>query len=137
MKKTCHSGILGESVAFLGGSTSRAIKTSAAGSSSCTAARVVGLAFMIILRCFWPVTVSTALAYDWCGSHEGPIDGLPSKVIDIPIEGPVKALRWLQRHKSVRNKPVAIHGVGAELAMIIATLPRDRMVPRLAAVSYR
>ena len=79
----------------------------------------------------------TALAYDWCGSHERPIDGLPSKVVDIPIEGPVKALRWLQRHKSVRNKPVAIYGVsrGAELAMIIATLPRDRMVPRLAAVS--
>ena len=79
----------------------------------------------------------TALAYDWCGSHERPIDGLPSKVVDIPIEGPVKALRWLQRHKSVRNKPVAIHGVsrGAELAMIVATLPRDRMVPRLAAVS--
>jgi acetyl esterase/lipase len=79
----------------------------------------------------------TALAYDWCGSHERPIDGLPSKVVDIPIEGPVKALRWLQRHEGVRNKPVAIHGVsrGAELAMIIATLPRDRMVPRLAAVS--
>jgi hypothetical protein len=62
----------------------------------------------------------TALAYDWCGSDERPVDGLPSKVVDIPIEGPVKALRWLQRHESVRNKPVAIHGIsrGAELAMI-------------------
>jgi hypothetical protein len=39
----------------------------------------------------------TALAYDWCGSHERPVEGLPSKVVDIPIEGPVKALRWLQR----------------------------------------
>jgi len=79
----------------------------------------------------------TALAYDWCGSHERPIEGLPSKVVDIPIEGPVKALRWLQRHESVRNKPVAIHGVsrGAELAMIIATLPQDGRVPQLAAVS--
>ena len=79
----------------------------------------------------------TALAYDWCGSPERSVDGLPSKVVDIPIEGPVKALRWLQRHESVRNKPVAIHGVsrGAELAMIVATLPRDPMVPRLAAVS--
>ena len=47
----------------------------------------------------------TALAYDWCGSHERPVEGLPSKVVDIPIEGPVKALRWLQRHESVRNKP--------------------------------
>jgi BAAT / Acyl-CoA thioester hydrolase C terminal len=65
----------------------------------------------------------TALAYDWCGSYESPVDGLPSKVVDIAIEGPVKALRWLQRHESVRNKPVAIHGFsrGAELAMIIAT----------------
>jgi dienelactone hydrolase len=79
----------------------------------------------------------TALAYDWCGSHERPVEDLPSKVVDIPIEGPVKALRWLQRHESVRNKPVAIHGVsrGAELAMIIATLPQDGRVPRLAAVS--
>jgi dienelactone hydrolase len=79
----------------------------------------------------------TALAYDWCGSHERPVDGLPSKVVGIPIEGPVKALRWLQRHKTIRNRPVAIHGIsrGAELAMIIATLPRDRMMPRLAAVT--
>lgn len=79
----------------------------------------------------------TALAYDWCGSHERPVDGLPSKVVDIPIEGPVKALRWLQRQESVRNKRVAIHGIsrGAELAMIIATLPQDPMVPLLAAVS--
>jgi dienelactone hydrolase len=79
----------------------------------------------------------TALAYDWCGSYERPVDGLPSKVVDIPIEGPVKALRWLQRHESVRNKPVAIHGIsrGAELALIIATLSPDSMVPRLAAVS--
>ena len=79
----------------------------------------------------------TALAYDWCGSYERPVDGLPSKVVDIAIEGPVKALRWLQRHESVRNKPVAIHGIsrGAELAMIIATLSQDSMVPRLAAVS--
>jgi dienelactone hydrolase len=79
----------------------------------------------------------TALAYDWCGSHERPVEGLPSKVVDIPIEGPVKALRWLQRHESVRNKPVAIHGVsrGAELAMIIATLPQDGRIPGLAAVS--
>jgi dienelactone hydrolase len=79
----------------------------------------------------------TALAYDWCGSYERPVDGLPSKVVDIAIEGPVKALRWLQRHESVRNKPVAIHGIsrGAELAMIIATLSQDPMVPRLAAVS--
>ena len=79
----------------------------------------------------------TALAYDWCGSYERPVDGLPSKVVDIAIEGPVKALRWLQRHESVRNKPVAIYGIsrGAELAMIIATLSQDPMVPRLAAVS--
>jgi hypothetical protein len=53
----------------------------------------------------------TALAYDWCGSPERSVDGLPSKVVDIPIEGPVKALRWLQRHESVRNKPLAIHGL--------------------------
>src|SRR6516165_5189165 len=79
----------------------------------------------------------TALAYDWCGSYESPVYGLPSKVVDIAIEGPVRALRWLQRHESVRNKPVAIHGIsrGAELAMIIATLSQDPMVPRLAAVS--
>ena len=65
------------------------------------------------------------------------VDGLPSKVVDIAIEGPVEALRWLQRHESVRNKPVAIHGIsrGAELAMIIATLSPDPTVPRLAAVS--
>jgi dienelactone hydrolase len=74
----------------------------------------------------------TALAYDWCGSYESPVDGLPSKVVDIAIEGPVKALRWLQRHESVRNKPLAIHGFsrGAELAMIIATLSRDSLVAR-------
>jgi dienelactone hydrolase len=79
----------------------------------------------------------TALAYDWCGSYESPVYGLPSKVVDIAIEGPVRALRWLQRHESVRNKPVAIHGFsrGAELAMIIATLSRHSLVPRLAAVS--
>ena len=46
----------------------------------------------------------TALAYDWCGSYERPVDGLPSKVVDIAIEGPVKALRWLQRHESVREQ---------------------------------
>jgi hypothetical protein len=36
----------------------------------------------------------------------------------------------LQRHESVRNKPVAIHSIsrGAELAMIIATLSQDSMV---------
>jgi acetyl esterase/lipase len=79
----------------------------------------------------------TALAYDWCGSPERPVGGLPNKVVDIPIEGPVRALLWLQRHETVRTKPIAIHGVsrGAELAMIIATLPQDPMVPRLAAVS--
>src|SRR4029079_10887753 len=45
--------------------------------------------------------------------------------------------RWLRRHESVRNKPVAIHGIsrGAELAMIIATLSPDWAVPRVAAVS--
>ena len=79
----------------------------------------------------------TALAYDWCGSPERSVDGLPNKVVDISIEGPVKALRWLQRHESIRDRPVAIYGIsrGAELAMIIATLPRDQMVPRLAAVT--
>src|SRR5215470_7551566 len=79
----------------------------------------------------------TALAYDWCGSYERPVDELPNKVVDIAIEGPVEALRWLQRHESVRNKPVAIHGIsrGAELAMIIATLSPVSTVPRLAAVS--
>ena len=60
----------------------------------------------------------TALAYDWCGSYERPVDGLSSKVVDIAIEGPVKALRWLRRHESVRNTGLWVRNccTGRELA---------------------
>ena len=136
-RRTCHFATLGKNAAFRGGSTFRVIKMSAAAFLSYMVARAGAFGIhdrtAVLLACHG----YTALAYDWCGSHERPVDGLPSKVVDIPIEGPVKALRWLQRHESVRNKPVAIYGIsrGAELAMIIATLPRDPKASACRGVS--
>ena len=51
-RRTRHCAIFAENVVFQGGLTFRGIKMSAAASSFYMAVRVVGLAFMTVLRCF-------------------------------------------------------------------------------------